>query len=464
MAVLDLELSDPAASSAQVSSSVAGEAVLRLSLLRQGVVGDAAVVGATVAAIVVSGIPTGPAWGLLGLVVAWRGFSFAAQPAYERARSFVPAVRLAQVLSAAAVTAVVAGVADEMDARRSVIVLLAAAGVSAASAGVHRVALRRTPTVLIGPETQVARLESQWSDRRDVEIVDSFRWTGALDLSPQRAGVVDDVLAAVTRSGATSVVIAGGSALSSPAVTQLVWALQRAQVECLVVADATRHAEAVRARRVADRSALVLRAPTDHLASALAKSTLDRVAAAVGLVALSPLLLVIAVAVRWDSHGPAVFTQVRTGRDGRTFRMYKFRSMVVDAESRLGDLLDRNEAAGPLFKIAHDPRITRLGRFLRRTSLDELLQLVNVVKGEMSLVGPRPALPSETESYDPWTWRRLHVKPGVTGLWQVSGRSNLTWEESVRKDLEYVNNQSLRLDLSILVRTVGAVLRRDGAH
>ena len=165
---------------------------------------------------------------------------------------------------------------------------------------------------------------------------------------------------------------------------------------------------------------------------------------------LSPLLLAIGLAVRWDSHGPAVFSQIRSGRDGRPFRMYKFRSMVMDAENRLGRPARSQRGAGPLFKIADDPRITSFGRFLRRSSLDELLQLVNVVKGEMSLVGPRPALPCETASYDPWTWRRLHVKPGLTGLWQVSGRSTLTWEESVRKDLEYVNNQSLRLDFSIL--------------
>lgn len=201
-----------------------------------------------------------------------------------------------------------------------------------------------------------------------------------------------------------------------------------------------------------------------HLVQAVVKTSVERVGAVVGLILLSPLLLGIAVAIRLDSHGPAVFVQVRTGRDGKPFRMYKFRSMVVDAESRLDDLIHRNEAAGPLFKIAEDPRITRLGRFLRSSSLDELLQLVNVAKGEMSFVGPRPALPSETDTYDASTRRRLDVKPGLTGLWQVSGRSTLTWEESVRKDLEYVNRQSLRLDLWILLRTVGAVLRREGAH
>jgi lipopolysaccharide/colanic/teichoic acid biosynthesis glycosyltransferase len=144
--------------------------------------------------------------------------------------------------------------------------------------------------------------------------------------------------------------------------------------------------------------------------------------------------------------------------------MYKFRTMVVDAEARLGDLRNHNEGAGPLFKLRDDPRITRVGRVLRSLSIDELPQLLNVVKGDMSLVGPRPALPAETSQYSEWVWRRLHVRPGLTGLWQVSGRSALSWDDSIRMDLQYVNNWNLRLDLAILARTVRAVLSRDGAH
>jgi exopolysaccharide biosynthesis polyprenyl glycosylphosphotransferase len=206
-----------------------------------------------------------------------------------------------------------------------------------------------------------------------------------------------------------------------------------------------------------------MRPPNHHLVSVLVKSVLDRGLAALGLLGLSPALLAIAIAVRLTSPGPAVFRQERTGRDGKPFTMLKFRTMVVDAEERLADLRVYNQGAGPLFKLANDPRITRLGRFLRRTSLDELPQLLNVARGDMSLVGPRPALPAETAVYSEWVWRRLHVKPGLTGLWQVSGRSQLTWEESIRVDLEYVNNWNLLLDLRILARTLRAVLARDGA-
>jgi exopolysaccharide biosynthesis polyprenyl glycosylphosphotransferase len=259
-------------------------------------------------------------------------------------------------------------------------------------------------------------------------------------------------------------VIASGRALTSPALRHLAWALQRAEVECLVIADMSDHVEYLRPRRVGDQIALSLRAPNDHLMSLVAKSVFDRTAAAVGLLVLSPLLLVVAIMVRLGSRGPAIFRQERSGRDGRPFRIYKFRTMVVDAEDRLDGLRSRNEGAGPLFKLKDDPRITRLGRVLRRTSIDELPQLINVVKGDMSLVGPRPALPAETSQYSEWVWRRLHVKPGVTGLWQVSGRSALSWEESVRIDLQYVNNWNLRLDFAILARTVRAVLARSGAH
>lgn len=149
---------------------------------------------------------------------------------------------------------------------------------------------------------------------------------------------------------------------------------------------------------------------------------------------------------------------------GKTFRMLKFRTMVEDAEQQLSSLLDASEGNGVLFKIRNDPRITRIGRFLRRYSIDELPQLWNVIKGDMSLVGPRPPLASEVRSYDRWVHRRLLVKPGITGLWQVSGRSNLSWDDSVRLDLYYVENWSMTADLVIMWRTVRAVIRSDGAY
>jgi lipopolysaccharide/colanic/teichoic acid biosynthesis glycosyltransferase len=168
--------------------------------------------------------------------------------------------------------------------------------------------------------------------------------------------------------------------------------------------------------------------------------------------------------VRVDTPGPGFFVQQRAGLNGRLFPMYKLRTMRADAEARRAELLAANEGAGPLFKMKKDPRVTRVGEVLRMTSLDELPQLINVVRGEMSLIGPRPALPSEIETYDLWTRRRLSVKPGMTGLWQVSGRSNLPWDEAVRLDLDYVDNWTHGSDFSIVARTVRAVVRRDGAH
>ncbi|MDX6203841.1 MAG: hypothetical protein QOJ83_3341, partial [Frankiales bacterium] len=165
-----------------------------------------------------------------------------------------------------------------------------------------------------------------------------------------------------------------------------------------------------------------------------------------------------------DSRGPVLFRQTRAGTGGRPFTVYKFRTMAVDAESRLEELRALNESDGLLFKMRRDPRVTRSGRFLRKYSLDELPQLLNVLRGNMALVGPRPPLPSEVEAYGADVRRRLMVRPGITGLWQVSGRSDLTWEESVRLDLYYVENWSPALDISILWKTLFAVLRGGGAY
>ncbi len=194
------------------------------------------------------------------------------------------------------------------------------------------------------------------------------------------------------------------------------------------------------------------------------KRALDIFLASLGLVAMLPLWLVIALAIRLDSPGPAIFVQERVGQHGRRFSFYKFRSMYVDAERRLDEMLVRNEVDGPVFKIRIDPRVTRLGGFLRRTSLDELPQLINVLKGEMSMVGPRPPIPREVQEYRPSDIFRLSVKPGLTCLWQISGRSNVSFDQWMEYDREYVRHMSLWLDLSILVRTVGAVLTMRGAY
>ena len=191
---------------------------------------------------------------------------------------------------------------------------------------------------------------------------------------------------------------------------------------------------------------------------------LDRTIGAVALALAAPLLLVLMAAVRLDSPGRALFTQTRVGKDGRPFRVYKLRTMVANADEHKDLLREANEADSVLFKVRHDPRITRLGGFLRRSSLDEMPQLLNVVRGEMSLVGPRPHLPEEVERMDTVTRRRHAVLPGITGAWQVGGRSDLTWREATELDTHYADNWTLSGDASILARTVRAVLSRKGAY
>jgi lipopolysaccharide/colanic/teichoic acid biosynthesis glycosyltransferase len=199
-------------------------------------------------------------------------------------------------------------------------------------------------------------------------------------------------------------------------------------------------------------------------ADAALRRVLDVIVAVAALLLLLPLLLLIAVCIRLDSPGPILFIQTRVGKNGREFPVFKFRSMLCDAEACLHMVLATNERSGPVFKMRRDPRITRIGRGLRRCSLDEVPQLLNVLRGEMSLVGPRPALPREVVLYTPSQQARLLVLPGLTGLWQVSGRATLSFEESVALDLEYVQRQSVWLNMALLVRTVPAVITGYGAY
>jgi exopolysaccharide biosynthesis polyprenyl glycosylphosphotransferase len=194
------------------------------------------------------------------------------------------------------------------------------------------------------------------------------------------------------------------------------------------------------------------------------KRSFDVVIAGLVLVLTLPILAIAAVAIKLDSRGPVLFRQVRVGKDGELFEMFKLRTMVRDAEARRSELEELNESSGPLFKIRADPRITRVGRFLRKSSIDELPQLWNVIRGDMSVVGPRPALPSETEEWTPDLRERLRVLPGITGMWQVSGRSEADFELYRRLDLYYVDNWSLTHDVKIVLKTLFVVLAGRGAH
>lgn len=195
-----------------------------------------------------------------------------------------------------------------------------------------------------------------------------------------------------------------------------------------------------------------------------AKRCIDVIGALCGLILLSPILLIVAVLIKYeDRNGPILFKQIRIGKDGKEFYMYKFRSMVIDAEQQLKNLLEHNEVSGAMFKMKEDPRVTKVGRFIRKTSIDELPQLLNVLKGEMSLVGPRPPLPREVKEYTTYDKQRLFVTPGCTGLWQVTERNSVGFKEMVELDLEYINKRSVIYDLKIIFKTIQIMIKSNGA-
>ncbi len=270
---------------------------------------------------------------------------------------------------------------------------------------------------------------------------------------------------AVLRQGADSVIVAAGAGTVGQDFRRLTWQLDGTGVD-LAVAPSIHDVAGPRIhlRPIAGLPLLHLELPEFTGPQRTAKRLLDTVAAGVLLVVLAPVLAGIALLVRLGSPGPALFRQVRVGQDGAEFWCLKFRTMVVDAEERLDDLRPHDDGNGLLFKVRDDPRVTWVGRPLRRFSLDELPQLVNVLRGEMSLVGPRPPLPEEVASYSDDLRRRLRVRPGLTGLWQVSGRSDLSLEESTRLDLYYVDNWSLMHDVEIVWKTMRAVLEGRGAY
>lgn len=275
----------------------------------------------------------------------------------------------------------------------------------------------------------------------------------------------ESVLDAIEKCSADAVAVSAGVQLHPQTIRHLGWELASRNIGLIMAPALTDIAgPRIHTQQVAGLPLIHVTTPTLEGGQRVAKRLFDIVVSGVLIAVAAPVMAVVALSIKMESKGPVLFRQDRVGMAGRRFQMLKFRSMVVDAEARLAELQHRNEGHGLLFKIKDDPRITRVGGVLRKYSLDELPQLFNIFAGSMSLVGPRPPLPREVEAYEHDVRRRLLVKPGLTGLWQVSGRSNLSWQDSVRLDLYYVENWSLAGDLVIVLRTVRAVFRSTGAY
>jgi exopolysaccharide biosynthesis polyprenyl glycosylphosphotransferase len=343
-----------------------------------------------------------------------------------------------------------------------------------ARAGLHR--LRRSGrcrkrVVLVGRAGSVLELAAQFR----TASASGFEVVGACVTPEGRAAVaqaiavpvggLDEASDLADQLGADAVAVTSASETAAHYLRQLAWRLEGTDTELLVapgLIEVTGPRLAI--RPVESLPLLSIEQPRFDGWSRLVKGGIDRGLAALAILLLSPVLLGLALAVWLGDRGPVLYRQQRLGVNGRPFTMLKFRSMVVDADRRLEELREANISDGLLFKLRADPRVTPVGRWLRRLSLDELPQLFNILGGSMSLVGPRPPLPEEVAQYDATVRRRLLVKPGLTGLWQVSGRSDLSWEDSVRLDLRYVENWSLTTDLLILWKTGRAVLSRSGAY
>jgi exopolysaccharide biosynthesis polyprenyl glycosylphosphotransferase len=326
--------------------------------------------------------------------------------------------------------------------------------------------------VAVGRDAAIADLVRRLHHDRyaGMEVVAACVTTPHLAAAVRSTGVpidgdLDSVLDVVRSRNADAVAVTSASETAAEYLRRLSWQLEGSGIELLVSPGLIEVAgPRLHIRPFVGLPLLAIEEPVFSGWKRVLKGALDRVGAAIAIVLVAPVLLAIALAVKLSGPGPVLYRQERVGTHGKHYTMLKFRSMVDGADRRLQEVLALNEHDGVLFKIRQDPRVTPVGRWLRRFSLDELPQLFNVLGGSMSLVGPRPPLPSEVERYDTSISRRLLVKPGLTGLWQISGRSDLSWEESVRLDLRYVENWSLALDLLILWKTASAVLARRGAY
>ncbi|MEU5940880.1 sugar transferase [Micromonospora sp. NPDC047548] len=428
-------------------------------------------------------------WVTIALPLAWL-VALTLNRAYESRHLFVGNDEYARVFrSGLALTATLAAVSFALDiriARGYVIIampLVIVAGIVlrylvrqrlhrswARGERLHRV-------ILVGHEVAVAEMTKRLRRERyhGLGVVGACLPNGAVDplerseagSLPPVLGTFEDVAPAVARVSADTVVVLSCPEIAGAALRRLAWQLEGDDIDLIVASTLVDVAgDRTTVRPVDGLPMLHVEHPRLKGGRRFVKAVFDRVSALLLLIVGAPVLMAIALLVRTSpgAGGPVIFRQERVGKNGQLFVIYKFRTMYVDAEDRLADLLERNETDGELFKMRDDPRVTPVGRWLRRLSLDEIPQLVNVLKGDMSLVGPRPPLPREVSGYPSDMRRRLVVKPGLTGLWQVSGRSDLSWEESIRLDLSYVENWSLTMDLAILVRTLSAVIRSSGAY
>ncbi len=332
----------------------------------------------------------------------------------------------------------------------------------------HRGALN-TPLVVAGDSghvdsiAQVLRRES-WLGYRVIGAITSDRVSHTPGGLPV-LGTMKDTVSVIEEHEAEAVFFAEGSFNAPADFRRMAWQLEEHDIQMIVVPAITdTSADRLEVRPVAGLPLVDVERPQALASGRWVKRTFDIIGASLLLLASAPVMAIVALAIKIEDGGPVLFRQPRVGLKGKEFECLKFRSMAVDAEARLAELEHLNEGAGPLFKMANDPRITRVGRFIRRFSIDELPQFWNALMGEMSLVGPRPALASEVALYDEDARRRLDVRPGLTGLWQVSGRSDLSWNDTVRLDNYYVDNWSMVQDLMILGKTARAVVAPSGAY
>lgn len=425
--------------------------------------------------------PDVPEWLIYGLPAAWL-LVLLCTGAYSLPHLQTGMVEYRRVTLGSGILAGTIGVVCYLamfDLSRGFFVLLFTIGVPALLLGrfARRLVLKRfrrqglfhAPVVVAGSPTHVDEVTRVL--RRETWL--GYQVVGAVtpaDIDETACGLpvlgkVSDVVNLVKDTDVHAVIFAEGSFPDSQHFKRMAWELEEHDTQMIVVPALTDiSSERLTARPVAGLPLVHVERPRAMEASRWVKRAFDIVGSSLLLLVSAPVMAAVAIAIKLEDRGPVFFKQTRVGRRGEEFECLKIRSMVIDAEARKAELEAQNEGSGVLFKIAKDPRITKVGHFIRRYSIDEVPQFWNVLRGDMSLVGPRPALPKEVAQYDIDTVRRLDVRPGLTGLWQVSGRSNLPWDETVRLDVYYVDNWSVMQDLTILMRTAGAVLGSRGAY